>query len=82
MLAEQVRTYEAAFAAPWQFNLPDDFVQKKLLGVVCFSLEITRLDGKFKLNQNRPEVDRVHVAEMLEEDAETRSVSELMRRRE
>jgi transcriptional regulator len=82
VLSEQVQTYEAPFAQPWQFTLPDDFVQQKMLGVVCFALEITRLEGKFKLSQNRPEEDRVHVAAMLEEDAETREVSELMRARE
>jgi len=82
VLSEQVQTYEAPFAQPWQFTLPDDFVQQKMLGVVCFALEITRLEGKFKLSQNRPEEDPVHVAAMLEEDAETREVSELMRVRE
>ena len=36
VLSEQVQTYEAPFAQPWQFTLPDDFVQQKMLGIVCF----------------------------------------------
>ena len=82
LLAEQVKTYEAPFADPWLFELPDDFVQKKMLGIVGFALDLTRLEGKFKISQNRPEVDRIHVAEMLDEDTETKGVAGLMRARE
>jgi transcriptional regulator len=82
LLADQVQTYEAPFESPWPFALPDDFVQKKMRGIVSFALEITRLEGKFKLSQNRPEEDRVHVAEMLGQDAETKSLSALMQARE
>jgi transcriptional regulator len=83
LLAEQVQTYEAPFTQPWPItSLSDEFMQKKMLGIVGFALEITRLDGKFKLSQNRSEHERVHVAEKLAEDGETASASILMQERE
>jgi transcriptional regulator len=82
LLADQVQTYEAHFESPWPFALPDDFVQKQMRGIVSLALEITQLDGKFKLSQNRPAGDRVHVAEMLGEDDGTQTLSALMQARE
>jgi transcriptional regulator len=37
-----------------------------LSAIVGFEIEITRLDGKFKLSQNRPGGDRQLVIEALE----------------
>ena len=36
-------------------------------GTVGFEIPITRLEGKFKLNQNRPVSDQVRVAAALSE---------------
>jgi transcriptional regulator len=59
---------EARFEQPWQLSgLPHDFVEKKLRGTVCFEMEIMRLDGKFKLSQNRPEGDQKRVAATLQD---------------
>jgi transcriptional regulator len=82
LLVAQVQSYEARFESPWPFALPDDFVQKKMRGIVSLALEITQLDGKFKLNQDRPAGDRTHVAEMLGEDEGTEALSALMQVRE
>src|SRR5229473_3392164 len=49
-----VATHESQFAEPWLFDLPADYVEKMMKGIVGFSLEITRLEGKFKMSQNRP----------------------------
>ncbi|MDQ6661952.1 MAG: FMN-binding negative transcriptional regulator [Chloroflexota bacterium] len=61
-----VQTHEAQFAEPWLFEqLPGNFVEKMMKGVVGFSIEITRLEGKFKMSQNRTPDERTRVAEEL-----------------
>jgi transcriptional regulator len=70
MLQDMVATYEAGFATPWKFDLPDDYVDKMLKAVVGFEIEITRLEGKFKLSQNRPESDCDNVREKLRQTGE------------
>ncbi|MBA2285738.1 MAG: FMN-binding negative transcriptional regulator [Ktedonobacteraceae bacterium] len=80
-LKSLIQTHEAQFAHPWPFeDLPNDFVEKKMQGVVGFSIEITRLEGKFKMSQNRPQNDRTRVAAELRksQDATLTSVGELV----
>jgi transcriptional regulator len=47
-------TYEAPNAKPWKMSeLPPAYVDMMLKSIVGFELQVTRLDGKFKLSQNR-----------------------------
>ena len=46
--------HEATSPNPWRMDLPADYQDKMLAGIVGFEIEITRLEGKFKLSQNRP----------------------------
>jgi transcriptional regulator len=57
-------TYEAGNANPWRMSeLPAHFVSTMLKAIVGFEIEVERLEGKFKLSQNRPaEVPRVIAA--------------------
>jgi transcriptional regulator len=51
--------YEAARAEPWSVtDAPEGFVRSQLRGIVGLRLPVTRLEGKRKLSQNRPEADR------------------------
>jgi len=69
LLQTLVQTHEAGFEQPWAFeSLPDDYVQKMMQGIVGFEIPITRLEGKFKLNQNRPVSDQVRVATALQDN--------------
>ena len=63
-------TYEAGNPKPWRMaELPPAYVDSMLKMIVGFEIEVLRLEGKFKLSQNRPaEVPRVIAA--LEEGAE------------
>ena len=56
--------YEAPNAMPWRMSeLPADYVSMMLKAIVGFEIGIERLEGKFKLSQNRPaEVTRVAAA--------------------
>ena len=78
--------HEAGRAAPWKVSdAPRDYVAGMLKGIVGFELTITKLEGKFKMSQNRPAVDRAGVVEGLARDggdtnaAVARLVSDLSR---
>lgn len=59
-------THEAKRAAPWAVSdAPEDYVQAMVRGIVAFTLTITRLEGKWKMSQNRPPEDRAGVTEGL-----------------
>lgn len=64
--------------------LPDDLERRLLAAVVTFELRVTRLEGKFKLSQNKSAQDRANVIETLsrsERDHE-RATAQLMRQLE
>ena len=80
MLKSLIQKHEARFERPWPSALPDDYVQKMIAGTVGFEMEITRLEGKFKLSQNRSKQDQAQVIAALDEYA-VADVAELMRKR-
>jgi len=54
--------HEGSRAAPWAVSdAPPDFVQGMLKGIVGFTIRIARLEGKWKMSQNRPAADRTGV---------------------
>nr|PZN25876.1 MAG: negative transcriptional regulator, PaiB family protein [Chloroflexota bacterium] len=63
-LRQLIATYEAAYQAQWD-SLPAKFREGMLGGIVGFEMEVTRLEGKYKLSQNRHRADRERVAEAL-----------------
>jgi transcriptional regulator len=67
LVGRLTQRHESAQAAPWSVDdAPEDFVQQMLRAVVGIEIEVSRLVGKFKLGQNRPEADRRAVAAGLE----------------
>jgi transcriptional regulator len=66
LVTHLTETHEAPRAAPWAVSdAPADFVQGMLRAIVGFALPITRLEGKWKMSQNRPATDRAGVVEGL-----------------
>jgi transcriptional regulator len=60
---------EGKRAAPWAVtDAPADFIDGMLRGIVGFSLPIARLEGKWKMSQNRPAEDRAGVVDGLVAD--------------
>ena len=70
ILKAVVQMYEAPFEQPWPFAVPADFVDKMMRAIVGFSIPITRLEGKYKLSQNRPLEDQQRVVEALHEQGD------------
>jgi transcriptional regulator len=62
--------HEGGRAAPWHVSdAPPDYIDAMLKAIVGIEIEVTRVEGKFKLSQNRDAADRTGVVLGLEADA-------------
>ena len=61
-----VQHYERLGTNRWLMSdLPQQFVTDMLGKIMAFEVTVTGIQGKFKLSQNRNEVDRMRVMEAL-----------------
>jgi transcriptional regulator len=83
VLKDLVDKHEKPFDQPWDFDPNDAWIQRMLPQIEAFEIKIEKLEGKFKLNQNRTPADREGVMEALStsEDPLQRAVANLMRQR-
>ena len=67
----------------WVMDLPTDYMDMMRKAIVAFEIKITRLEGKFKLSQNKTESEKQNViAELLQSDyADDVATGELMQNR-
>ena len=61
-----VNLYEASMPSPWVLDETGTFAERLMSQIVGFRIEVERLEGKFKLNQNHPAERRTKVATALE----------------
>ncbi|MEO6964279.1 MAG: FMN-binding negative transcriptional regulator [Acidobacteriaceae bacterium] len=67
-LRELTSQHESAAAVPWKVtDAPAEFIESMLKGIVGLELTITRLEGKWKVSQNRSERDRRGVIQGLDD---------------
>ncbi len=81
VLARLIDVYESDATGNWSMDrLPESFIEKMLNGIVAFEMPIGRLEGKFKLSQNRSAADREGAIEGLRGtgDPESLEVARLM----
>ncbi|MEA5627021.1 FMN-binding negative transcriptional regulator [Nostoc sp. UHCC 0251] len=64
MLNEMIDTYEADYKSHWH-SLSDGFREGMMNGIVGFEITVTRLEGKYKLSQNRSQVEQHNVSSTL-----------------
>lgn len=57
LLEEMIQAFEPDYLPRWH-AMPDGLRRTMLAGITGFRLPIDRIEGKFKLSQNRPESDR------------------------
>jgi len=74
ILDETVRKNESGRPDPWTPNLPDEMKAKLQQAIVGFEIEISRMEGKFKLGQNRSKEDREKMLRALENSSDSESV--------
>lgn len=60
LLAGLIEANDPSYAKQWN-GLPEGFRRSMLAGIVGFRIPIARIEGKFKISQNRPEADRRNV---------------------
>ncbi len=81
MLRELMAAFEGHQPRPYGAELTDSYLDDMARGIVGFEVLVTRLEGKFKLSQNRSSDDRAGVIAALEDspDQDEREVVKLMR---
>jgi transcriptional regulator len=80
---ETVRLYESAMPRPWSFDGSGTFAERMLAQIVGFRIEIDKIEGKWKLNQNQLVERREKVVQALQQrqgDENAAAVAAEMRR--
>lgn len=73
--------HESARANPWAVSdAPADYIEKMLGAIIGFTVSITRLEGKWKMSQNRSPQDRAGVVVGLQREggAARNAIAEIM----
>jgi transcriptional regulator len=80
MLRELVAAFENHRTEPYGHQLTDEYLDKLSPAIVGFEIPITRIEGKFKLSQNRITADKAGVIAALQNssDQTEREVAEMM----
>lgn len=60
LLNDLIARHEPAFAEKWT-SMPEGFRRSMLAGIVGFRIPISRIEGKFKISQNRMPAERKNV---------------------
>src|SRR3954454_18228293 len=80
LISRMVSIYEASQPRPWSVGDQSNYIDRLLPQIVGFRIPITRLEGKWKLNQNRPAEQRLRVIDALSQqtDENSQEVARLM----
>ena len=82
LVARLADHHEAGAETPWRLgDQPEKYRQGMLRGISGFAIRVTRLEGKFKLSQNRDATDRARVIAGLRTEGST-DLADLMAKRE
>ena len=68
MLHELMETFEPAYREQWE-GLSEKYQENMLRQIVGFEIIATKIEGKFKLSQNRTREDQANVIASLGEGA-------------
>ena len=80
MLGELIESFEPAYRDQWE-TLSPTFRENMLRQIVGFEIVATKIEGKFKLSQNRPRQDQSNVIGALEQsqDSAVSGVADMMK---
>ncbi len=84
LVARLTRRHEARVGTGWQItDAPGDYLARMLRGIVGLRIPVARIEGRYKLSQNRPVEDQASVTQALgaSSDATERDVAALMGKR-
>jgi transcriptional regulator len=75
VLEALVAVHEGSGPAAWRIDSQTaDYRDSQIRGIVAFEIPITRLEGKFKLSQNKSEADRLGAARGLRDSGDALAV--------
>ena len=78
LLAKLIRKYEGVESPAYDFGkLPESYTSGLMQGIVGFEMQIERLEGKFKLGQERSEADKQSIVKHLASAKSARPIGEL-----
>jgi transcriptional regulator len=82
VLEAMIGTYEQAYMQQWK-ELPADYINNMIKGIVAFDIEVTKLQGKYKLSQNKTVKEQQNIIHSLEssDDTTVSGVAKLMKER-
>lgn len=82
LLRDTTRQLEGDGPGAWRGEVPTEFWSRLSAAIVGFEIPLTRIEGKFKLSQNRPAADIAGTIRALEDSAQAgdRELAAWMRR--
>jgi transcriptional regulator len=83
LLKRVIATYDTPLGGNWRFeDMPETMIAPRLKAIIAIEIDIDRLEGKLKLNQDKSQADRDGVVERLEADIDplARATATVMRR--
>jgi transcriptional regulator len=80
IVQKMVQVYEQSMPQPWSFDGSSTFVKRLLGQILGFRIEIERIEGKWKLNQNYPVERRQKVVQALRDrgDENAQAIAAMM----
>jgi transcriptional regulator len=65
LMEHTIHKFENKFMEQWE-TLPKEYIDGMLKAIVCFEIEITKLEGKFKLSQNKTKIEQQNIISNFE----------------
>lgn len=65
LMEKTINNFEKEFYEQWK-NLSPDYVNGMLKAIIAFEIEVTELEGKFKLSQNKTKTEQQNIITFLE----------------
>jgi len=64
LMERSINTFEQGFMPQWK-ELSPDYINNMMKAIVAFEIEVTKLEGKFKLSQNKTSLEQHNIINTL-----------------
>jgi transcriptional regulator len=83
VLEHMINTFEPAYRTQWQ-SLDERYIDGMIAAIVAFEIEVTQVDGKYKLSQNKTETERKNIVQSLNHhsDPQANALAQVMNTRD
>ena len=77
-LRQLVDENEKTFPQPWKLQISQEMRERLLGAIVGFEIRLNRIEGKFKLSQNRSMQDRINIIDQLAQSEQGKETAQWM----